>query len=58
MKSLQQILKVNGQSLKQVYQTGKFNFNKTAGCLVHNSPGVNNYRKDNKNTKKESLTQQ
>jgi hypothetical protein len=36
MKSLQQILKANGQNPKQAYQSGKFKFDKTAGCLVYN----------------------
>jgi len=42
MKSLQQILKANGQSPNLSYQTGKLEFDKTAGCLVYKPPVVNN----------------
>ena len=42
MKSLQQILKNNGQDPNQANQTGKLEFNKTAGCLVYQPPGINN----------------
>jgi len=58
MKSLQQILKANGQSPSQAYQPGKFKFDKTAGCLVYIPSGVNNFRKEEKSAKKESVTQQ
>lgn len=40
MKSLQQILKANGQSPNQAYQTGKFKLDKTAGCLIYSPPEV------------------
>ena len=42
MKSLQEILKANGQNPSQAYQTGKLEFDKTAGGLVYRPPGVNN----------------
>lgn len=42
MKSLQEILKANGQNPNQAYQIGKLEFDKTAGCLVYSPPGVNN----------------
>ena len=58
MKSLQQILKANGQNPNQAYQTGKFKFDKTAGCLVYDPSGVNNFKKEEKRTRKESETQQ
>ncbi len=35
MKSLQEILKANGQNPNQAYQTGKFEFDRKAGCLVY-----------------------
>lgn len=47
MKSLQQILKANEQNSNQAYQSGKLKFSKTAGCLVYNPPGVNNFKKEN-----------
>mgnify|MGYP003965210905 CR=1 FL=1 len=46
MKSLQQILKANSQSLSQAYQSGKLKFDKTAGCLVYIPSEVNNFRKE------------
>ena len=46
MKSLQQILKANDQSPNLSYQTGKLEFDKTAGCLVYSPPGVNNSGKE------------
>ncbi|MBT6690383.1 hypothetical protein HN903_02730 [archaeon] len=58
MKSLQQILKANSQSLSQAYQSGKLKFDKTAGCLVYIPSEVNNFRKEEKIAKKESVTQQ
>jgi len=42
MKSLQQILKANGQNPNLSYRTGKLEFDKTANCLVYKPPGVNN----------------
>lgn len=42
MKSLQQILKANGQNPNLSYRTGKLEFDKTSGCLVYSPPGVNN----------------
>ncbi len=41
MKSLQEILKANGQNPKQIFQKGKFEYNKRAGCMVYNPPGCN-----------------
>ena len=58
MKSLQQILKANGQSPSQAYRTGKLEFDKTAGCLVYSPSKVNNFRKEKKRSRKESVTQQ
>ena len=46
MKSLQQILKANGQNSNQAYQSGKLKFSKTAGCLVYNPPSINNSQKE------------
>jgi len=45
MKSLQEILKANGQNPNQSYQIGKLEFDKTAGCLVYSPPGVNNSKR-------------
>ncbi len=47
MKSLQQILKANGQNPNRAYQIGKLEFYKTAGCLVYRPPGVNNSGRKN-----------
>ena len=52
MKSLQQILKANGQNPRQAYQTGQFKFDKTAGCLVYNPSKVNNFKKEVSGSKK------
>jgi len=58
MKSLQQIIKANGQNPNQAFQAGKLTFDKKVGCLVYNPPGINNFIKENKSAKKESLPQQ
>jgi hypothetical protein len=46
MKSLQQILKANGQVPNQVYQKGELTFDKKAGCLVYNPPGIRDRDKE------------
>lgn len=42
MKSLQEILKANGQNPNLANQTGKFEFCERAGGLVYIPPGFNN----------------
>ena len=59
MYCLEIIKKMNGESPRKVFiPKSKFKFVKEAGCLVYNPPGVNNFREENKRTKKESVTQQ
>lgn len=58
MYCLEVIRKMNGESPNEVFTSkSKFKFNKTAGCLVYNPPGVNNFKKEKKRTRKESVTQ-
>ena len=40
MRSLQEILKDNGQDPNLAYQTGEFVFDPKAGCLVYQPPGI------------------
>ena len=54
MKSLQQILKANGQNPNQAFQSGKLEFDKKTGCFVYNPPELNNFRRSNKSYKKQS----
>lgn len=43
MKSLQEILKTNGQNPNLAHQTGKLEFCKKYCCLIYCPPGVNNH---------------
>jgi hypothetical protein len=47
MKSLQQILKSNGQNLNNAYQTGKLEFDMSIGCLVYRPSRVNEAKRKN-----------
>ncbi|MFH2059394.1 MAG: hypothetical protein ABIJ59_10900 [Pseudomonadota bacterium] len=57
MHSLETIRKMNGQNPNQARQTGKFRFDKTAGCLVYDPSGVNGFEKE-KSVSKESEIKQ